>query len=78
MYDPLSLMQQAEKVEVLNALRIRYGHRLFAEGDFDQAMANFGMCSNASPLVLLNLFPSLAPPGLLEPLQSTIAGSLLL
>lgn len=69
---------QVDKTEVLNALRIRFGHRLFAEGDFDEAMAYFGMCSNASPLVLLNLFPSLAPPTLLEPLQNTISGALLL
>lgn len=59
---------------MLNALRIRYGHRLFAEEEFDEAMAYFGMCSNASPLVLLNLFPSLAPSALLEPLKDTIAG----
>ena len=65
-----------DKTDVLNALRIRFGHRLFAEGDFDEAMAYFGMCSNASPLVLLNLFPSLAPPALLEPLQNTISGVL--
>ncbi len=65
-----------DKTDVLNALRIRFGHRLFAEGDYDEAMAYFGMCSNASPLVLLNLFPSLAPPTLLEPLQKTIAGAL--
>ena len=67
---------QTDKVDLLNALRIRYGHRLFADGDFDEAMAYFGMCSNASPLVLLNLFPSLAPPPLLEPLQKTISGKL--
>ena len=72
----VSSLQEQDRREVLNALRIRYGHRLFAEGDFDEAMAYFGMCSNASPLVLLNLFPSLAPPALLGPLQGTVAGTI--
>ena len=57
-----------------NALHTRYGHRLYAEGEFDEAMAHFGMCTDANPMVLLRLFPSLVPPSLLEPLQDTIAG----
>lgn len=68
------LLQAEERAEVSNALHTRYGHRLYAEGEFDEAMAHFGMCTDANPMVLLRLFPSLAPPSLLEPLQDTIAG----
>lgn len=72
----LALAQIEERRALQDELHTRYGYRLFAEGDFDDAMAHFGMCSNANPLVLLNLFPSLAPPQLLLPLEETIAGTL--
>lgn len=67
-------MQAEERREVQNELHTRYGYCLFAEGEFDDAMAHFGMCSNANPLVLLHLFPSLAAPRLLQPLEETISG----
>ena len=56
-------------------LHTRYAHALFGGGDYDGAFAHFGMCSAASPLVLLRLFPSLAPPALLAGLGSGAAGN---
>ena len=51
------------------ALRVRYGYHLFASEDIHQAMAQIGISASASPLVLLNLLPSLTPPSVLEPLE---------
>ncbi len=68
-------MAQAEARRTLNdTLHIQYGHHLFASKEYDEAMAHFGMCSSASPVVLLRLFPSLASPAMLEPLLHTVAG----
>jgi hypothetical protein len=36
----------------------------------------FGMCSSANPVVLLRLFPSLAPEELLSPVLHLFAGAL--
>ncbi|KAK9866881.1 hypothetical protein WJX84_002836 [Apatococcus fuscideae] len=51
------------------ALRVRYGYHLFASDDINQGMAQIGISASASPLVLLNLLPSLTPPSVLEPLE---------
>lgn len=51
------------------ALRVRYGYLLFASEDINQGMAQIGISASASPLVLLNLLPSLTPPSVLEPLE---------
>jgi hypothetical protein len=37
--------------------------------------AQFGMCSSANPVVLLRLFPSLAPEALLSPVLHLFAGA---
>ncbi|KAK9829459.1 hypothetical protein WJX72_005979 [[Myrmecia] bisecta] len=63
-------VQTAGRAELEDALHTRYGHHLFAHGEFDEAMAHFGMCSYANPLMLLSLFPSLAAPKMLEPVAS--------
>ncbi|KAK9844012.1 hypothetical protein WJX81_001849 [Elliptochloris bilobata] len=57
-----------ERTRLVDMLHTRYAHALFGAGDYDGAFAHFGMCSAASPLVLLRLFPSLAPPALLADL----------
>ncbi|BDA43540.1 Vam6/Vps39-like protein [Coccomyxa sp. Obi] len=62
------------KRRLSDTLHVRYGHHLFAHGEYDEAMAHFGMCSSASPVVLLRLFPSLASPAMLEPLLPSISG----
>ena len=54
---------------------MRVGIQLFAEGDYDEAMSHVGMCSRATPLLLLSLFPSLAPRALLEPVIPCFAGT---
>ncbi len=38
-------------------------------------MAHFGMCSDASPVVLLRLFPSLVSPDTLKPLLPDTTGT---
>lgn len=53
---------------------MRLGIQLFAEGDYDEAMAHVGMCSRATPVLLLSLFPSLAPRALLEPVTPCFPG----
>lgn len=58
-------------------MHTRLGYQLFAESEFDEAMAHFGMCSDASPVVLLHLFPSLAPPHLIQALEGTISGGII-
>lgn len=63
-----------ERTELVDMLHTRYAHALFGAGDYDGAFAHFGMCSAASPLVLLRLFPTLAPPALLAGLGSGAAG----
>lgn len=68
------LLQAVERRDTVDMLRIRLGHQEFAQGDFGEAMAQFGMCSDANPVLLLNLFPSLASQQLLEPLQATVQG----
>ena len=56
-------------------LHLRYGQRLFGEGEFEEAMVHFGMVRFSNPVVLLRLFPSLSPQSLLEPLLPTISGA---
>lgn len=56
-------------------LHTQYGHHLFAKGDFEEALAHFGMCSHANPVVLLRLFPSLVSRQLLDPLLPTVSGA---
>ncbi len=67
--------QAGARTALADGLHMRYGHALFAARDYDGAMAHFGMCSAASPVVLLRLFPSLAPPALLQPLAPAVAGT---
>ncbi len=62
-------LQAATKHKLEEALRVRYGYHLFAAGDIHQGMAQIGISASASPLVLLNLLPSLTPPAVLEPLE---------
>ena len=77
-WNSISCLQEdasaAERTELGDMLHTRYAHQLFAASDYDGAFAHFGMCSAASPLVLLRLFPSLAPPVLLEDLGPSTAG----
>lgn len=63
-----------ERRRLNDRLHRRYGHAQFAAGEYEEAMAHFGMCSDASPVVLLRLFPSLAAPEALEPLLPSRAG----
>jgi hypothetical protein len=44
-----------------DSLRLRFCHHLFAAGDLDDALTQLSMCSDASPLLLLRLFPDLVP-----------------
>ncbi len=67
----------AERMELADMLHMRYAHQLFAAGDHDGAFAHFGMVSAASPLVLLRLFPSLAPRALLESVRPGARGAAL-
>jgi len=67
----------AERAELADMLHMRYAHQLFAAGDHDGAFAHFGMVSAASPLVLLRLFPSLAPRALLESVRPNTRGAAL-
>ena len=56
-------------------MHMRFGVHLFGEGDYDGAMAHFGMCSRATPVLLLKLFPSLAPTALMEPIAHCFPGA---
>lgn len=62
-------LQAGARHKLEEALRVRYGYHLFASEDIHQAMAQIGISASASPLVLLNLLPSLTPPSVLEPLE---------
>ncbi len=67
--------QAAGRTALADELHTRYGQALFGRRDFDSAMAHFGMCSAANPVLLLALFPSLAPRALLAPLLPSVAGA---
>ena len=69
------LAQVEERRRLNDQLHRRYGHAQFAGGEYEEAMAHFGMCSDASPIVLLRLFPSLVSPETLEPLIPDASGS---
>lgn len=72
---PLSVyVQSQERVALDDMLHTCYGQHLFGEGHYDEAMAQFGMCSYSNPVVLLRLFPSLACADLLEPVEHLAAG----
>ena len=62
-------LQATLQLKLEEALRVRYGYLLFASEDINQGMAQIGISASASPLVLLNLLPSLTPPSVLEPLE---------
>ena len=68
-------MQAAERGELESEMHMRFGVHLFGEGDYDGAMAHFGMCSAATPVLLLKLFPSLAPTALMEPIAPCFPGA---
>ena len=68
------LAQVEERRRLNDQLHRRYGHAQFAGGEYEEAMAHFGMCSDASPVVLLRLFPSLVSPETLEPLIPSAPG----
>lgn len=109
------MQQAAERRALEDDLHIKYGHQLFAAGEYEQAMVRclsrcrhlawgnqvlpmsqgaqvhlsivrqylacvrqvqFGMCSSANPVVLLRLFPSLAPEELLSPVLHLFPGAL--
>ncbi|KAI3425935.1 hypothetical protein D9Q98_007907 [Chlorella vulgaris] len=58
--------QQAQRRRRLeDRIHLAYGRLLFRSGQYEEAMAHFGMSGLAGPLQLLSLFPSLAPPPLL-------------
>jgi len=70
------MMVQVEERKALNdQLHRRYGHSQFVSGEYEEAMAHFGMCSDASPMVLLRLFPSLVSPKTLAPLLPDTPGT---
>jgi len=68
-------MQAEERAELESEMHMRFGVHLFGEGDYDGAMAHFGMCSAATPVLLLKLFPSLAPTALMEPIAPCFPGA---
>ena len=55
-------------------MHMRFGVHLFGDGDYDGAMAHFGMCSRATPVLLLKLFPSLVPTALMDPVAPWFPG----
>ena len=57
-------------------MHMRFGVHLFGDGDYDGAMAHFGMCSRATPVLLLKLFPSLAPTALMDPVAPCFPGTI--
>ncbi len=69
------LAQGDERRRLGDQLHRRYVHAQFACGGYEEAMAHFGMCSDASPIVLLRLFPSLVSPETLEPLIPSAPGT---
>ena len=71
----LIVAQVEERRRLNDQLHRRYGHAQFAGGEYEEAMAHFGMCSDASPVVLLRLFPSLVSPETLEPLIPSAPGT---
>ena len=71
----LSVAQVEERRRLNDQLHRRYGHAQFAGGEYEEAMAHFGMCSDASPVVLLRLFPSLVSLETLEPLIPSAPGT---
>jgi len=73
----LYCMQTAARAVLEDDLHIRYGQQLFGGGTYEEAMAHFGMCSSANPVVLLRLFPSLAPDALLKPVLHLFPGKCL-
>ena len=68
-------VQAEERTELESEMHMRFGVHLFGEGDYDGAMAHFGMCSRATPVLLLKLFPSLAPTALMEPIAPCFPGA---
>lgn len=67
-------LQRDERAALEDDLHIRYGQQLFGGGAYEEAMAHFGMCSSANPVVLLRMFPSLAPGALLKPVAHLFPG----
>lgn len=73
-----ALLQVEERKRLNDQLHRRYGYCQFLGGEYEEAMAHFGMCSDASPVVLLRLFPSLVSPEALKPLLRDTPGTPLL
>ena len=55
---------------MLDDVHLRFGYALCGRGEVEEGLAHLALCSNASPVALLRLFPDLAPADLLEPLLS--------
>ena len=68
------MFQVEERRSLNDQLHRRYGFSQFSNGEYEEAMAHFGMCSDASPVVLLRLFPSLVSPETLKPLLPDTPG----
>lgn len=70
---PKKQAEQRRRIE--DRVHLAYGQRLFAEGSYEEAMLHLGMSSLAGPIQLLRLFPSLAPPHLLQAAEEAEAGA---
>ena len=66
--------QGGERTQLEDMLHTSYAHHLFARGEYEEAMAQVGMCSYSNPIVLLRLFPSLASREMLEPVAHQVPG----
>lgn len=74
--NPHIVLVQAKQRNKLEAeLHMRYGHHLFAEGDFEESLAQLGMSSGSNAISLLHLFPSLASPAFLQPMLHLTPGA---
>lgn len=67
-------LQGGGRTQLEDMLHTSYAHHLFARGEYEEAMAQFGMCSYSNPIVLLRLFPSLASWEMLEPVAHQVPG----
>ena len=68
------VLQAKQRNHLEAELHVQYGHHLFGEGDFEEALAQLGMSSGSNAISLLHLFPSLASPSLLQPLMHLTPG----
>ena len=64
----LSGWWQAEQRAILDSIHTAFGCALCGQGEVEEGLAHLALDSRASPVLLLRLFPDLAPAALLEPL----------